>query len=265
MRYQVQVERRGGGFVPGDDQGQYLVDQLLVAHRLIRVAIAGGHQHAQEVEMLLPFAAAAIDQFRDQLGQRAKAKREFQIAVLLLGDDFEGICAELPFQALEIAAEYRAQDDFQGQFAGIVAQIDRLGARRLRRPARRKLVVDAVYQGAELIDDAAVKGGLHHAPLPAPKIPFAGHDAVAQQDLDAIHALTLGVVAMIRQQHPLDVVGMVDDVVIHSSAGGEDAVDVAELGEIAAQTGQRFIVAAEIEAFDRAGGQCQGLHGPIVT
>jgi len=86
-------ERRRGGLVPRNDQRQYLVDQLLVAHGLVRLAIAAGHQHAQEVEMLLARAAPAVDELGDQLGQGAEPKCEFQVAVLLLGDDLEGIRA----------------------------------------------------------------------------------------------------------------------------------------------------------------------------
>ncbi len=97
------------------------------------------------------------------------------------------------------------------------------------------------------------------------KSPFAGHDAVAEQDLDPIHALALGVIAVIRQQHPLDVVGMIDDVVVHAAAGREDAIDIAESGEIVLQSRQRFIAAAEIEAFGRPRRNCYGLHGGIVT
>jgi len=102
-----------------------------------------------------------------------------------------------------------------------------------------------------------MKRGLHHAPLLTPEITLAGHDAVAEQDLDAIHAFALGVVAMVRQQHPLDVVGVVDDVVVNASAGREDSIDVAELREIAAEARERFVVAAEIEAFAGPGGSAR--------
>jgi len=106
--------------------------------------------------------------------------------------------------------------------------------RRLLSPTRGEFVVDFAYQAAELIDDAAMKGGLHHSSLPAPKIALAGHDAVAEEDLDAIHAFAFRIIAMVRQQHPLDVVRMVDHVVIDSPAGREDSIYVAELGKVTA-------------------------------
>jgi hypothetical protein len=258
-------ERRRGGFVPCDDERQYLVDQLLVAHGFVGFPVAARHQHLQEIEMFLGRLAAAVDQLGDQLGQRTESKCEFQVAVLLLGHDFEGVRAELFFQTLKVAAEDRTQHDFQGQFAGIVAQIDRLAARRLLGPAGGEFVIDFADQGAELVDHAAMKGGLHHAPLAAPEIALAGHDAVAEQNLDPIHPLALGVIAVVRQQHALDVVGVVDDVVVHASAGREDAIAVAILREIAPQAGQRLIAAAKIEAFGGAGRQCYGLHRHIVT
>src|SRR5258707_14591171 len=108
-----------------------------------------------------------------------------------------------------------------------------------------------------------MKRGLHHAPLLTPEITLAGHDAVAEQDLDAIHSFALGVIAMVRQQYPLDVVGVVDDVVINASAGREDSIGVAELREIAAEACERFVVAAEIEAFGGGGGEGQGLERVI--
>ncbi len=110
-----------------------------------------------------------------------------------------------------------------------------------------------------------MKGGLHHAPLPAPERAFAGHDAVAEQDLDPIHALALGVVAVIGQKHALDVIGMIDDIVEYAAAGREYTVDIAEPAKIVLQAGKRFLAAADIEAFGRPRRNCCGLHAGIVT
>jgi len=107
-------ERRRSGFVARDDQSQHFIDEFLVAHGCVGVAIAARHQHGEKIEMLLRRTAAAIDQLRDQLRQRAKSKGEFQVAVLLLGDDFERIRAELLFQAGEVAAENRPAARFPG-------------------------------------------------------------------------------------------------------------------------------------------------------
>ena len=186
----------------------------------------------------LGLAPPPFDQLADQLGERAEAECEFQIAILFLGDDFERIGAQLPLETLQISAENRVQHDLQREFADIVGEVDRLAARRLRGPALGEFLVDLVDQLAEAIDDAPMKAGLHHAALAPPEIALAGHDAVAEQDLDPIHALALGVIAMIRQQHLLDVVGMIDDVVVHAAARSENAVDVAEAREILAQPRQ---------------------------
>src|SRR6202020_248795 len=125
--------------------------------------------------------------------------------------------------------------------------------------------VGLVEQEAELIDDAAVKGGLHHASLPAPERALAGHDAVTQQDFDSIDPLALGVVAVIGQKHPLDVIRMIDDVVEYSAARRENAVNIAKPAEIILQAGQRLLAAADIEAFGRPRRSCCGLMEGIVT
>ncbi len=265
MRYQRPGERRGGGLVTGDDQGEHLVDQLLVAHRGVIVAVARGHEHAQEIDVLFGFAAPPLDQFGDQLAERAEAERELQVPVLFLGDDLERIGAQLPLQALEIGAEYRAQHDLEGEFARIVGEVDRLAARRLRGPSLGEFLVHFVNQAAEPVDHAPVKTRLHHAPLAPPEVALAGHDAVAEQDLDPIHALALGVIAMIRQQHVLDVVGMIDDVVVHAARRSEHAIDIAEAREILAQLRQRFVAPAEVEALGRPGRKGRGLHPRIVS
>jgi len=116
-----------------------------------------------------------------------------------------------------------------------------------------------------LIDHASVKGGLHHASLPAPEGAFAGHDAVTEKDLDSVDTLTLGVVAVIGQEHALDVIGMIDDVVEYAAARCEYAVDIAEPAEIVLQALERFLAAADIEAFSRSRRNRYGLHAGIVT
>jgi hypothetical protein len=109
------------------------------------LAVAGRHQHAQKIEMLFGLAAAPLDQLGDQLGERAKAEREFQIAVLFLGDDFEGIGAELRSSAPDRCRRSSAARS-PGQLAGVVGEVDRLAARGFGRPALREFLVDLVDQ-----------------------------------------------------------------------------------------------------------------------
>ncbi len=121
--------------------------------------------------MLLAFAAPPLDQLADQSRQRAKLKREFQIAVRLLGDDLEGIDAHL---LLEPRQDRVPKIDLSTiSSVNSLVSLDRLTASpRAAGAAQRSRVflVDFADQGAELIDDAPMKGGLHHAPLPAPEI-----------------------------------------------------------------------------------------------
>ena len=221
----------GGGFMPGDDQRHHLVDHFLVAHGSVVFAIARAYQHLEEVEAFLGLAAPALDQIADQLGERAKAEGEFQIPVLFLGHHFEGIGSQLTLEPRQVRAEDRMQHDLQGQLAEVLGEIDGLPGRGLGRPARGVFLVHFMDQSAEPVEHPAVEGRLHHAPLAAPKITFAGHDPVAEQDLHPVHALALGVVAMVRQQHPFDVAGVVDDVVVDAAARREYPVDIAVLGE----------------------------------
>ncbi len=171
----------------------------------------------------------------------------------------------MPRQALQISAEDGLEHDLERQFAGVARDVDRFAARGQRRPAFGVFFVDLVDQKAELIDHAPVKGGLHHASLPAPERPFAGHDAVTEKDLDPIDTLALGVVAVIGEEHALDVIGMIDDVVEYAAARREYAVDVAEPPEIVLQARKRFLAAADIEAFSRSRRNRYGLHAGIVT
>ena len=110
----------------GDDQRQHLVDHLFVAHRFVGIAVAGGHEHGQKVEMQFRFASSTFNQLRHQLRQRAKAKGKFQVAVGFLRDHLEWIGPELFLQAVEIRTEDRAEHDRKRQLADIVGQIDGL-------------------------------------------------------------------------------------------------------------------------------------------
>ena len=174
-------------------------------------------------------APPPLDQLGDQLGQRAEAEGELQIAVLLLGDHLEGVGAQLPLEPLEVGRR-RSSCSTMSSVSSLTSSVrfDRLAAR-APRPAQRaaNFSLTSWIRPPKPVDDAPVKARLHHAPLAAPEIALAGHDAVAEQDLDPIHALALGVVAVVGEQHVLDVVRVVDDVVVDAAAGREHAVDVA--------------------------------------
>src|SRR5207248_10290044 len=67
--------------------------------------------------------------------------------------------------------------------------------------------------------------------LALPQLALARHDALAEEDPDAIQADALGVVAMIGNQHPLDVIRVVNDIGIRAACRHEHAIDVAKTGE----------------------------------
>jgi len=76
--------------------------------------------------------------------------------------------------------------------SSLVSSVRLIGpARRMCGPAVGKSLVDLVNEAAEAGEHAAMEVGLHHAPLAAPKIALAGHDAIAEQDPDPVHAWPL--------------------------------------------------------------------------
>ena len=178
-------QRGRRGLVSRHDEGEHFVDHFLIAHGLIRVAVPGGHEHAQKVDMFLRFASPAVYEFRPLVGE------------------------------------------------GFIYLVD---------------------QTTESVDDPAMERWLHHSSLPPPQFALAGHDPVAEEDLDAVHSLPLRIVAMVRQHDAFDVVRMVDDVVVDPARGRENAIRVAEPAEPTAHQRQGFVRAAEIEAFVGTGG-----------
>jgi hypothetical protein len=127
------------------------------------------------------------------------------------GDDVEGIAAHFFCQPFEVGAENRQQYDFECELAHVIGDIDQLTARRLSFPFRNEALIGRIDEFREFGDDAAMERRLHHVALALPQIAFARHDAEAEQDLHAIEPRPLGVVAVVRDQHPLDIVGMIDD------------------------------------------------------
>ena len=92
-----------------------------------------------------------------------------------------------------------------------------------------------------------MKQRLHHVALALPQLPFARHDALAEQDPDAVEAHTLGVVAMIGDQHPLDVVGMMNDVGVRFARGHVHAIGVAVAGKQLDHALQGIVRGADVE------------------
>jgi hypothetical protein len=80
-------------------------------------------------------------------------------------------------------------------------------------------------------DHAPVKRGLHHAALATPQVALAGHDPVAEQQLDALDAGALDVVAMIRHEDALDILGVMHDPCPRRTGGRVHPIRVAVLAE----------------------------------
>src|SRR5205807_434588 len=225
------VEAAGGGLMTGDDECHDLVDELTLAHGGAALLVARAHEHREVVEVLLPPGAPLRDELRYDLGERAKPVRELQVARLLLRDHLEGVAAGLLGQAVQVASEDRAQNDLERELAHLVGQIHELATLRERLPALDAAVIRRRDDTREPAEDAAVEERLHHVALALPQLALARHDALAEQNPDAIQADALGVVAMIGNQHPLDVIRVVNDIGIRSACRHEHAIDVSKTGE----------------------------------
>ncbi len=132
-------------------------------------------------------------------------------------------------------------------------------------PAGEELRVRRTDDLRELGDDAPVEERLHHVALAGPELPFAGHEALAEQDPHPIEAESLRVVAVVRDQHPLHVVRMVDDVGMGLPRRDIDPVDIAMPGEELDHPLQRVVRGADIElklGLGRLGlHRCGSVHG----
>ncbi len=95
--------------------------------------------------------------------------------------------------------------------------------------------------------DAAVEERLHHVPLAAPQLAFAGHQALAEENLDAVETGALGIIAVIGDQHPLDVIRMVNDVGVRLAPRRKHPVGVAQAREKLRHALQGIVRGAYIE------------------
>ena len=121
----------------GHHEGQHLIDQLALGHRLAGLLVARRHEHREVVEVLFSAPPAALDEPGDQLGERAELEGELQVALLLPGDHLERVAAELAPMRSRSRAEDRAQHDLQCELAHLVREVHRLAAAAELLPARR--------------------------------------------------------------------------------------------------------------------------------
>ena len=240
------------------------MSELTLAHGGAALLVARAHEHREVVEVLLVPGAPLRDELRYDLGERAKPVRELQVARLLLRDHLEGVAAGLLGQAVQVASEDRAQNDLERELAHLVGQIHELATLRERLPALDAAVIRRRDDTREPAEDAAVEERLHHVALALPQLALARHDALAEEDPDAIEAEALGVVAMIGNQHPLDVIGVVNDIGIRSACRHEHAIYVSQTGEQLDHALQGVIRGADVELQLSLGGlglrRCGGGH-----
>jgi hypothetical protein len=96
--------------------------------------------------------------------------------------------------------------------SSLISDVDRLAARGELLPPCDELIVGGSQHLRESGDDTPMEERLHHVALAFPQIAFAGHQPFAEENFDAVEPHSLGVVAMVRDEHPLHIIGMVHHV-----------------------------------------------------
>src|ERR671917_631501 len=71
-------EGEGGGFVPGEKQGEHLVPELPVTHRYVRL-VPETQQHGEEVARVLSALAPLVDEAVDHLVQSPDTLAETEV------------------------------------------------------------------------------------------------------------------------------------------------------------------------------------------
>ena len=254
LRQQVPepVERARGRLVPGDDQRQDLVQQLPVGHRLAGLPVARVDEQRHDIVAPHVIAAAALDVFHDALAQLPELIGEGQVARGMVGEERERVVAGSRTEPIEVVAEQRAQDDFERDFAHVLRHVDRGPAARGGRPFVREPFVRRMDMRHPRRDDRAMERGLHQPALRAPFVAFAGHQAVAEQDRDALDADALGEIGVMVDEHVADVVRMRQHPDVAVERRRKCAVGIAVLLEQAHQRGERVRLERDVERLRRA-------------
>ena len=117
------------------------------------------------------------------------------------------------------------------------------------RPFLEQCGVGRLDDAGELADHFSVERGLQHAPLPYPKVAFTHHDAVAEQQGDALDRLTFSVVLPIFEQHVLRIFGRTDH--IDAGAIGRGLIDIPVPVELFAHPHQKIL--SGVVLVDRSG------------
>ena len=201
-----------------------------------------------------PGRARRLDYQRPYVArQLAEFVGKASVAARILQDGDKRIVVEVRHEPSQVVAEQRAQDDAQCQPAHRQRDVHPTRAERSSVPLRAERFVFLAHDRRIALDGAAVKCGLQHPALAAPELAFTGHDAAAEQQPDPVDADTLGVVAVVRHQHVLDVVRVAGDPGPGAATRHVHAEQLAEVVESTSQDDDRLVRDARLVWLQRRG------------
>jgi hypothetical protein len=208
----------------GQKEGHGLVAHLHIAHASL--FILRGQQHGDQIAAILcagpslgndavdggiqPLAGlfgSLAGRQRQLLGQLAPGQQQPVDRVQRLGQRL----ADLGRLSLHVGIEQRLAHDGQGQAHHFLRHVHRRAISQ-RLPALSRLLGVAGHHLAVGGHALAVKRRLHQAALAQVQLALAGQQAIAQQPARHLQGAALDEAAMMRHQHILDQLRMVDQI-----------------------------------------------------
>ena len=186
-------ERVGGGLVAGEQHGEHLVAELLVAHAL-PLLVAGGHEEAEEVVVLHGVGAAAGDDVVHERVERAaglavaEGGGEGEVLPERVGDGGEETAEEAGERgadgvglAADVEREERLAGDLEGELVHGLGHVHHLAALGRTLPGRRDGLRGSLHRVREAAEPPMLEGGLGDSPLALPERALGGEQAVAEE------------------------------------------------------------------------------------
>jgi hypothetical protein len=124
-----------------------------------------------------------------EFGELAELVGELQIARRFLRDDVERDCHPSPARGRARSVP-KIDSSTISSVSSLMSSVTLTSSPRAAWASHlaMKRLLQASMQLRELGDHAAVEHRLHHVTLAFPQLAFAGHDAVAEQDLDPVQS-----------------------------------------------------------------------------
>ena len=218
------AEGVGGGFVAGEHDGEALVVYLLVGHAAaVALGVGGVEEHGEQVTAIAGGCSALADhgvdegvelgltfvdtlhgrerQALDQGGEGQEGEGQEAHEGIDCGGDLEYF-----FPRLDVEVEEALAYDAQSQFEHLGVQVDDGSGAPVGGDGGGVVTDDFAIGG----DALAEEGWLHEAALAHVQRLFAGEQALAEDDLGALHDDATGVFGSIFDEEVFDEIGMIE-------------------------------------------------------